>query len=104
MQLQLVIQYGPGGGKTTPGAAHQIGQPKRRKAKELALVWQRGYRGHTLWSDAACVGRIRLAQDEGKTVYLCEAGSRQNTVDALPVAKRWVAEQAKFSHLQLSLL
>jgi len=112
MQLQLSFHHAAGSEQSQYGAGHlaiESPQPDRPKtrirfSRRLKLIWQRGYRGHTLWSGDSCVGRIRLAKDEDKTIYLCEAGSLRNSTDNLYAAKRWVAEQARFATLQLSLI
>lgn len=112
MQLPLSFHHASGSEPSPFGAGrlavedHEANRQKKRAhfGKRLKLVWQRGYRGHTLWSGGSCVGRIRLAKDEGTTIYVCEAGSLRNRAESLYAAKRWVAAQARFATLQLSLI
>jgi hypothetical protein len=112
MQLPLSFCPASGSEQTQFGSgylaieSHATNHQKKRPrfGRSLKLIWQRGYRGHTLWSGDSCVGRIRLAKDEDKTIYLCEAGSLHSRTDSLYAAKRWVAEQARFATLQLSLI
>jgi hypothetical protein len=43
----------------------------KRKNKGKKLMWQRGYRCHTLWDEKICVGRIRVGEDpEQSGIYL----------------------------------
>lgn len=112
MQLQLSFHQVAGPDQSQFGVdhlaieSHELDRRRKRSrfSRRLKLIWQRGYRGHTLWSGDSCVGRIRLAKDEDKTIYLCEAGSLRNRTDSLYAAKRWVTEQARFATLQLSLI
>ncbi len=76
----------------------------KRNGARTSPVWQRGYRGHTLWRGSICIGRIRVVRELGNTVYWCEAGSLLHKTVSLRVAKRWVGEQAELATVQLSLL
>jgi hypothetical protein len=72
----------------------------KRKNIGKKLVWERGYRCHTLWDGKICVGRISLGESaECKTVYLCETGTLKREAGSLTEAKQWVQE-----HMLLNLI
>jgi hypothetical protein len=67
------------------------------------LVWQRGFRCHTLWLGEQCIGRITLEKStEGKN-YRCQAGTRCSDAALLKHAKAWVLSQAALAQVQHSL-
>jgi hypothetical protein len=77
---------------------------KSTKRKAPVLVWQRGYRCHTLWNGKERIGRISLGKyKEWDGVYRCEAGTQSGTAASLADAKRWVGEQALRSLIQMPL-
>ena len=76
---------------------------KRRK-KEVPMVWERGYRCHTLWQDNKCVGRVELgAVGEWDRIYRCLAGTVSGEAKNLSEAKRWVQDMAKLDGVQQKL-
>ncbi|SNT11486.1 hypothetical protein SAMN06265795_11470 [Noviherbaspirillum humi] len=76
----------------------------KKTRRAAAFIWQRGYRGHTLWHKEECVGRISLGQtDDWDGVYRCQAGTLTGETTSLKEAKRWIREKAKLNLVQLSL-
>jgi hypothetical protein len=76
----------------------------KRKNKGKNLVWERGYRCHTLWDGKICVGRISLGDGpEQKNVYLCETGTLKREAGSLVDAKQWVQEQVLLNLIQQTL-
>jgi len=75
-----------------------------KKKQAHALVWQRGYRCHTLWDGKQCIGRISLGEhDDWDGLYRCEAGTLRGTATSLVDAKRWVGEHALHNLIQMPL-
>jgi hypothetical protein len=73
----------------------------KKKKKELPMIWQRGYRCHTLWQGNECVGRIELgAAESWDEIYRCQAGTVLGEAKILVEAKRWVQETARLSKIQ----
>jgi hypothetical protein len=76
----------------------------RKKKHTPVLVWQRGYRCHTLWHGKERLGRISLGKHgEWDGTYHCEAGMQRGATSSLAEAKRWVSEQVRKNLLQLAL-
>jgi hypothetical protein len=68
------------------------------------MVWQRGYRCHTLWQGDLCVGRVDLGEHGNwDEIYRCSAGTTLGEARTLPEAKRWVAEMARLDGVQQKL-
>lgn len=81
----------------------EIKMVKKRK-KEVPMIWERGYRCHTLWQGDQCVGRIELGSSgTWDEIYRCRAGTSTGEARTLSAAKRWVAETAKLDGIQQKL-
>jgi hypothetical protein len=73
----------------------------KQKNKGKKLVWERGYRCHTLWDGKICVGRISLGESpEQQGMYLCETGTLKGETGSLSEAKRWVQENVLLNLIQ----
>ena len=59
---------------------------KKKKAKPKPS-WERGYRGHVLWSGKQKLGKVTLVE---RSKYSWEAAGRAGTADDLEKAKRAV--------------
>jgi hypothetical protein len=73
----------------------------KQKKKGKKLMWERGYRCHTLWDGKTCVGRISLGESpEQHGTYLCETGTLKRETSSLTEAKRWVQETLLLNLIQ----
>lgn len=73
----------------------------KQKNKVKKLMWERGYRCHTLWDGKTCVGRINLGESpEQHGIYLCETGTLKRETSSLTEAKRWVRETVLLNLIQ----
>lgn len=73
----------------------------RKKNKGGKLVWERGYRCHTLWDGKTCVGRISLGESpDRRRIYLCETGTVKRETSTLAEAKQWVRDNVLFNLFQ----
>jgi hypothetical protein len=76
----------------------------KQKSNGKKLIWERGYRCHTLWHGKTCIGRITLGDSKERPgVYLCKTGTLQGETKTLAEAKRWVQENAQAGLIQLKL-
>ena len=72
---------------------------KKNKAKPKPS-WERGYRGHVLWSGKQKLGKVSHA---GKQHYTWEAGGRAGSADDLAKAKKAVEYAVLMADRQLDL-
>ena len=72
---------------------------KKNKAKPKPS-WERGYRGHVLWSGKQKLGKVTLL---ARSRYSWEAAGRTGTADDLGKAKRAVEYAVLMADRQLDL-
>jgi hypothetical protein len=72
---------------------------KKKKAKPKPS-WERGYRGHVLWSGKQKLGKVTLV---ARRRYSWEAAGRTGTADDLGKAKRAVEYAVLMADRQLDL-
>ena len=90
--------------KFAPMSTIWEGLMAKRKKSELPMIWERGYRCHTLWQGDKCIGRVELgASGTWDEVYRCRAGTTLGEAKSLAQAKRWVTEMARLDGVQQKL-
>ncbi|HEX7053215.1 MAG TPA: hypothetical protein VF211_04675 [Burkholderiales bacterium] len=71
-----------------------------RKKVRPKPSWERGYKGHVLWSGKQKLGKVRLIE---RSKYAWEAAGRAGTADDLARAKKAVEYAVLMADRQLDL-